>query len=189
MTYHTYNTHAIILQCIPTDENDVVYILFTQDLGLIVARASGVRYAKSKLRPVLQAGNYVVCTFVKGKTVWRITGAEELYVPNVLIKKILARLTIFIRKTIVFDVPDSKIFKTLLSACTYHSHVIDIYSYRTIEHVTLVRIMHHLSLWPHTHEQELLLVAPYTESNIQKLQPLMREYRNTLQEVLRTAFI
>ncbi len=189
MTYHTYNTHAIILQCIPTDENDIVYILFTQDLGLIAARASGVRYSKSKLRPVLQVGNYIVCTFVKGKTVWRITGAEELRVPNVHIKKIIARLTTFIRKTIVFDVPDSKIFQTLFAACSYHGEVLDIYTYRTIEHVTLVRIMHHLSLWPHTHEQELLLIAPYTELNIQTLQPLMKEYKSTLQEVLRTAFI
>jgi len=158
------------LQCIPTDENDNAYILFTEQLGLIVARASGVRYIKSKLRPVLQTGNAIVCTLVKGKKVWRIIGAEEVCVPHIEIKKSIARLTTFIRKTIVFDVPDIKIFQTLYNMCSYQGFIETIYTHRTLEYMTLIRVMHHLSLWPHTQEQELLLIAPYTQATKEALQ-------------------
>ena len=60
------------------ESNRFLYI-FTKDLGLLAASAQGVRALKSKLRYSLQDFSYSKVDLVRGKDVWRITNAGELY--------------------------------------------------------------------------------------------------------------
>lgn len=56
-------------------EGSVRVSVYTDALGLISALAKSAREERSKLRPHLQAGTTGTFTFVKGRDVWRVTGA------------------------------------------------------------------------------------------------------------------
>jgi Recombination protein O N terminal len=189
MTYHAYTTKAIILHVVHTGENDSVYIMSTESLGLIVTRGTGVRFLKSKLRHVLVLGSCVLVTLIQGKQSWKIIGAEEMYVPELSMRKMLARLHVFIRKTIVFDVREGALYNILATLMRTTLPIQIPATRHTLEYIALIRILHYLSLWPHSFEHELLLRGEYTEQVLLTLAPQMPTYRRTAQEVLRTAFL
>ncbi|HVU06431.1 MAG TPA: recombination protein O N-terminal domain-containing protein [Candidatus Paceibacterota bacterium] len=78
MSYAVYSTRGFIVGSGPSGEASKIYSVYTEDFGLIRAKAQGVRLAQSKLRYNLD--DYAFCTLslVKGKEVWRLTGAENL---------------------------------------------------------------------------------------------------------------
>lgn len=56
-------------------EGSVRVSVYTDALGLISALAKSAREERSKLRPHLQVGTIGTFTFVRGRDVWRVTGA------------------------------------------------------------------------------------------------------------------
>ena len=77
---HTlYSTECIVLGGVDSGEGSKYISLFTKDIGLVRAVAKSVREEKSKLRYCLQDFSCTYATLVRGKEVWRITGAEERY--------------------------------------------------------------------------------------------------------------
>lgn len=58
-------------------EGSVRVSVYTDALGLISALAKSAREERSKLRPHLQVGTVGTFTFVKGRDVWRVTGAIQ----------------------------------------------------------------------------------------------------------------
>src|SRR6476646_175067 len=75
--HHIYHTEGIILSSRNYGEAGKYYSIFTRDLGMIYATASGVRKLSSKLRFVLQDFVYVKVDLVQGKDFWRITSASK----------------------------------------------------------------------------------------------------------------
>jgi recombinational DNA repair protein (RecF pathway) len=55
------------------------YVLLTRELGLVYARAQGVRFEKSKLRYHLQDYARVSVNLLRGRDIWRITGAADAH--------------------------------------------------------------------------------------------------------------
>lgn len=78
MSHHIYTTKGFILGSNPYGESGKFINIFTHDLGLISATASGIRVSKSKLRYHLQDYDFSNISFVKGKEMWRITGARSI---------------------------------------------------------------------------------------------------------------
>jgi len=76
MAYHIYTTKGIVLSSRPSREADKMYSILTEDLGLVHARAGGVRLEKSKLRGFLEPYALVNVSLVRGKAEWRLTSAE-----------------------------------------------------------------------------------------------------------------
>ncbi len=72
--HHIYTTPSIILHREPLDMS-ASYIVLTRDLGLIRARAQGVRGAKSRLKGALQEFSFSTVAYVHGKAGWKITTA------------------------------------------------------------------------------------------------------------------
>jgi len=77
MAIEKYTTKSIVLKAYAQGEHDYVYKLFTRDFGVVMAIAKSVRKLESKLRPHLIPGKTSVVTMVKGREIWRITGAVE----------------------------------------------------------------------------------------------------------------
>ena len=95
--HHIYTTPAFVVHSAPYGEAGKFLLLFTKDFGMVGAIASGVRKAESKLRFHIQDYAFPVISLVKGKEVWRLTGAHEskTYTPtslHVQILKLLKRL-------------------------------------------------------------------------------------------------
>ncbi len=79
---HTiHHTKAVILRSQPTREADKMYWLFTEDFGLVVAVATGVRKAGSKLAGQLVDYSFVESDLVKGRDVWRLISATSICAP------------------------------------------------------------------------------------------------------------
>lgn len=73
--YQKYQTQALVLSSKESGENDVVVALYTQDFGLVRARASAARTESSKMRYALQKYTLASVSLVKGKRGWRVAGA------------------------------------------------------------------------------------------------------------------
>jgi hypothetical protein len=79
---HTiHHTKAVILRSQSTRESDKMYWLFTEDFGLVVAVATGVRKAGSKLAGQLVDYSFVESDLVKGRDVWRLISATSICAP------------------------------------------------------------------------------------------------------------
>jgi DNA repair protein RecO len=76
MAYHTYTTSAFVAKSFERGSADRVVVLFTETLGLVYARAIGVREEKSKMRYALQNFSFARVSLVRGKSEWRLVGAE-----------------------------------------------------------------------------------------------------------------
>lgn len=76
MAYQVYTTDAIVCGSWERGEHDRSLLLFTRDVGMVIARAAGARGVRSKLRYALQDFSQVRVSLVRGKQSWRITGVE-----------------------------------------------------------------------------------------------------------------
>lgn len=95
--HHIYTTPAFVVHSIPQGEASKFLLLFTRDFGMIGATAQGIRLANSKLRYHIQDGGYSNISIVRGKEVWRVTGAHSLSdskanIMHLRILKLLKRL-------------------------------------------------------------------------------------------------
>ncbi|MDP1625349.1 MAG: recombination protein O N-terminal domain-containing protein [bacterium] len=75
MSYRIYSTKGFLLWSTPSGETSKTYLIYTEDFGLIRARAQGVRLLASKLRYSLTDYSFLSLSLVRGKEFWRITGA------------------------------------------------------------------------------------------------------------------
>jgi DNA repair protein RecO len=93
--HHIYTTSAFVINSSPYGEAGKFIMLFTRDFGMIGAVAQGIRLSKSKLKYHIQDYSFSKVSIVKGKEVWRLTGAGEIdniSKPNILHIKILKLL-------------------------------------------------------------------------------------------------
>src|SRR3990167_360760 len=76
--YQKYHTEAIVLGNRERGESDRVFTLYTEEFGLVRARASAVRSEKSRMRYALQNYSRSHVALVRGKHGWRIGGAVAI---------------------------------------------------------------------------------------------------------------
>jgi DNA repair protein RecO len=117
--HHVYHTEALILGSKGYGEDSRYYFLFTKDLGMIYASASGVRKISSKLRFILHDFAYVKVDLVQGKDFWRITSAsktEELLnlTKNTEKLKIFANIARLLRRLLAGVEQNEPLFSALL---------------------------------------------------------------------------
>lgn len=74
--HHIYHTEAIVLSARAVGEADRLLSCYTRELGLIRARARGVRNLRSKLRYALVPLAIIEADFVEARGGWRLTSAR-----------------------------------------------------------------------------------------------------------------
>lgn len=77
MAYQTYTTDALVIGSYDQLTADRSIMLFTREAGLVFGRAISVRKEQSKLRYGLQDFSISRVSLVRGKSGWRVIGAEE----------------------------------------------------------------------------------------------------------------
>lgn len=111
MAYHIYTTRGLVLSQRGVGEADRIYKILTRDLGLVRARALGVRKEVSKLRGALEPYTLAAVSLVRGKEHWRITSAESL--KKVPYKESIARPFILLDKFIQGEAANSELFDAI----------------------------------------------------------------------------
>lgn len=88
-TLHT--TSAFVLTRYEHGESSYVYKLFTRELGLLYVHGQSVREIKNRNRYALSTHHRVEVTVVRGRGVWRLTGARMSGgVPDTASRKVLS---------------------------------------------------------------------------------------------------
>lgn len=118
MPYHIYTTKGLVLSARPSREADRVYAILTEDLGLVHARAGGVRLEKSKLRGFLEPYSVVRISLVRGKEYWRVTSAE--FMRALPARPALARPLALIEKLVAGEEPHPELFRAVESFINEH---------------------------------------------------------------------
>lgn len=112
--HHIYTTESLILKREPQNSSAYYYIL-TKDLGLIKARAQGVREMKSRLKGALQELSLSTIAYVHGKAGWKITTAipdKNFFTEtkNADVRKIMARISDCLIRLIPGEEKSAEIF-------------------------------------------------------------------------------
>lgn len=76
-----HHTRAVILKSLPSKEGDKLFWLFTEEFGLVVAVATGIRKPGAKLASQLIDYSFVEADLVKGREVWRLVSAVPIMSP------------------------------------------------------------------------------------------------------------
>jgi recombinational DNA repair protein (RecF pathway) len=72
---HKYETRGLVLARAPMGEAHALLAILTPDVGIVWARAAGLRHSKSKLAHALVTLAESDVVLVRGKEGWRVTGA------------------------------------------------------------------------------------------------------------------
>jgi recombinational DNA repair protein (RecF pathway) len=137
--HHVYTTKAFVIHSSPHGESGKFLLLFTKDFGMIGATAQGIRLIQSKLRYHIQDSSYSSVSVVRGKEVWRLTGAQELSgkKSNLLYLRVLKVL----RRLIPGEDKNENIFSIIEEL--YSTDIVE-GDYDTVEGITVLRILYYL---------------------------------------------
>lgn len=111
---------GIIISRRSSGEGSVRVTFYTDALGLVYALARSAREERSKLRPHLQVGTSGTFTFIKGREVWRVTGAvsaENVFfsLKSSFSKEATARVLKIVRQFVRGEGSDPYLFSTLIN--------------------------------------------------------------------------
>ncbi|PIT90911.1 DNA repair protein RecO [Candidatus Kaiserbacteria bacterium CG10_big_fil_rev_8_21_14_0_10_49_17] len=151
MAYRQYESKGLVLSGSDVGEQERLVELFTCELGLIRAIARGVRRENSKLRYGLTDFTVGTFSFVRGKELWRLTGAvaesnayrELERMPER--QDALARIVSLVRRLVPGEETNQELFDILLGAIAYLCS--EAYTGERddrFEIVTVLRILHTL---------------------------------------------
>jgi DNA repair protein RecO (recombination protein O) len=148
--YKIYETKGYVLSSIPSGEADRLLNVFTKELGLVRAKAQGIRYEKSKLRFSTQDFSEVNISLVRGKGYWRLVNAssesnlfQEIKDRNKL--EVVLRIFSLLERLIQGEEKNDDLFNILDSAISYLSNTdIKKEDLLDVECVIVLRILNNL---------------------------------------------
>lgn len=112
---HKYETRGIVLSRTPIGEANAFIALLTCELGLVRARAQGVRRSGAKLAPALATLAESELMLVRGREHWRIAGAvlkEDWFTltRNAGPRMRAARVCHLLLRLVTGEIPDPALF-------------------------------------------------------------------------------
>lgn len=180
--YSIHQAKSFILDYKDSGETNRLYWLFTAELGLIVATASGVRTTKSKLNPRLQQYTMLTLEIVKGKEMWRITNVLSNDIPCSVYSKnaqaVVARTAALVRRLYVGEEPNHLLFADIEQAFTKLGKVFDVGTINAIETLLVLKILYHLGYWEEHKKHYPLHFSPFSSEVLEKAE----QQQNNLRE-------
>lgn len=188
MSHTIYNTEAFVMSSYNSGEADKTYRLFTKDLGVITAKATGIRKIESRLRFFVQDFKYIDASLVKGKNYWRLISARPIHDLNSrksLTTPSRIRSLQLVAKLAPTEEPLTNLFDELVAAYTFtstsHPKAEDMES---IEALIALKILHSLGYWGDVETQMEFIKSPFDESAIAKIKAtkksIIRELNKSL---------
>jgi DNA repair protein RecO (recombination protein O) len=179
--YHIYTTPTFIIHSSPYGESGKFLLLFTRDFGMIGVIAQGIRLSKSKLRYHIQDGNFSNVSIIKGKEVWRLTGAHEIsYSRNTLLQLKILKL---LKRLLHGEEKNEKLFEIIEELYKTDINKKDI---EAVEGLTILRILNTLGYIKNNDEIEIFLKdTSLTNSIIEQLRSIQSKIVVTINQALK----
>lgn len=134
--HHIYTTPAFVVHSSPHGEAGKFLLLFTRDFGMIGATAQGIRLAQSKLRYHTQDASFSNISVVRGKEMWRVTGAHEL--PHAIRGPIHLKILKLLKRLLHGEDKNEKLFNIIEEL--YNTEIKE-EDYEIVECLTVLRIL------------------------------------------------
>jgi len=166
MAHAVHTTKAIVLGSADVQDADKLFWLLTEDFGLLFASAKSIREETSKLRYALQDLALPRVSLVRGRGIWRITGAEENKTEHLPMEaaEIFGRLSKLARRLMPSDEKNPELFSVLQNA--RKALVKDSNDLETIESVTVARMLYHLGYLSCTPEYRGIIDTQHFDEEI-----------------------
>jgi DNA repair protein RecO len=147
--HHIYHTEGLILGSKNFGETGKYYSIFTRDLGMIYASASGVRKMSSKLRFILQDFSYVKIDLVQGRDFWRVTSASKTNELEQLFKNgetfaVFYNIANLLKRLLAGVEPNEALFADLINGLSVLEKIEKKEDLRNVEVVLVLRILNNL---------------------------------------------
>src|SRR5688572_424664 len=144
--HHIYHTEGLILGSRNFRESGKYYYVFTRDLGMIYARAQGVRKMSSKLRFILQDFAYVKIDLVQGRDFWRITSASKTNLLEQITRqpgtfRVFANIARLLKRLLSGVEPNEALFTDLLNGLSVLEKIENKNDLQNAEIVIVLRIL------------------------------------------------
>ena len=148
-----HTTQGFIIHSRPYGEAGKLLLIFTQDFGLVLTNAQGIRLEKSKLRPFIQDYSFGIFSLVKGKELWRLTSAQSLVTDllgdtqdmNQLQGRLelMAKIALLLKRLLQGEEPHPELFEVIISCRTFLDDSISITNeqLRTLESLIVLRMV------------------------------------------------
>ena len=157
--HEKYITEGIVLGKRGVGEANTLVFILTELQGLVRAKATSARREASKLRYGLEPLSRGRYTFVRGKSEWRLTGADEVsreYISTTTAqRKRLGQVSRLLLRLVLGAEHTPELYKTVREGFMMLAQNAD-----SIECVLVLRILAHLGYLP-----ELPALAPFVESD------------------------
>jgi len=182
VSHHLYKTKGFVLGGINAGEANRYISLFTKDIGLVRAVAKSVREERSKLRYSLQDFSYSDISLVRGRDVWRVTGAAEHYNIHRVLEgqkekqAVVVRLFSLLRRLLHGEEKNDHLFSTLVAGHTFLQNTeLDANALENFECIVVLRILYALGYVGEQEQFEELMNAPELSGDmLTKIAPMRR---------------
>ena len=169
--HHIYHTEGIILGSRNFREAEKYYSIFTRDLGMIMASASGVRKMSSKLRFVLQDFSYIKIDLVQGKDLWRVTNASKTNLLERITKRpehfaVFVNIANLLKRLLAGIEPNKDLFIDLLNGLSVLEKIETKEDLRNMEAIIVLRMLSNLGYIGGNETLQNLIKSPFEEDLI-----------------------
>ena len=167
--HHIYHTEGIILGSRNYGESGRYYHIFTRDLGMITASASGVRKLSSKLRFILQDFSYIKVDLVQGKNIFRVTSASKTNILEEVTKRpenfqVFANIARLLKRLLAGVEPNEVLFADLTKGLSILEKAEKKEDLRNIEAVIVLRMLNNLGYIGEQEALENLIKSPFEDN-------------------------
>ncbi|MFA6257059.1 MAG: DNA repair protein RecO [Candidatus Paceibacterota bacterium] len=190
--HHIYHTEGLILSSSDFGEAGKRYAIFTRNLGMIYARATGVRKMPSKLRFVLQDFSCVKVDLVQGKNFWRITSASKTNKLELLSKnrdklQVFGNIAKLLIRLLAAAEPNEKLFADLLQGLLILENSKTAEDRRNVEVIIVLRALADLGYIGGGDMLENFVKSPLEEELVYKISKSRSEVLRHINQALKAS--
>lgn len=197
MSHTLYNTECIVLGNIDFGESNKYISLFTKEIGLVKALAKSVREEKSKLRYSLQSFSFINISLLRGREIWRITGAETKYNLHYDLKDgqnklfTIALVLNLLQRLVHGEEKNDYLFDTLSNCFSFiRENKINEKTLKNFEYLTVLRILHSLGYIAKKEKfDEMLRLTEINEDLLKKTQTEQKNIIYAINNALKQAHL
>lgn len=188
--HHIYHTEGIILGSRNTGESGKYYFIFTKELGMIYATATGVRKISSKLRFILQDYAYLKIDLVQGQNFFRVTSASKTNQLEKITKrpetlKIFHNIARLLKRLLAGVEPNEALFVDLLHSMRALEKIENKSDLQNIEAIIVLRILNNLGYIGGNENLKDLIKSPFDESMIFEVSKARSHILNQINKALK----
>ena len=188
--HHICHTEGIILGSRNTGESGKYYYIFTKELGMIYATATGVRKISSKLRFILQDYAYLKIDLVQGQNFFRVTSASKTNQLEKITKrpealKIFHNIVRLLKRLLAGVEPNEALFIDLLHSMRALEKIESKSDLQNIEAIIVLRILNNLGYIGGNENLKDLIKSPFDESMIFEVSKSRSHILNQINKALK----